>query len=160
IEPSAAVAAARQAGVPVYAIGFGSATAQRNIALRDLVAPTRAFPHDTLNIAGYLQANGYAGQSVDVELSRRRSQDTGDDGTPITPKHVALGPDGEMVPVSFDLEPSEPGTFVYKLRIKAPPDDSNPRDNEREAEVEVVDRKTRVLLFASGPMRDYQFLRN
>jgi len=32
--------------------------------------------------------------------------------------------------------------------------------NEREAEVEVVDRKTRVLLFASGPMRDYQFLRN
>ena len=35
---------------------------QRNIALRDLVVPTRAFPHDTLNIGGYLQANGYAGQ--------------------------------------------------------------------------------------------------
>ncbi len=65
-----------------------------------------------------------------------------------------------MVPVSFDLEPGEPGTFVFKLRVKAPADDGNPRDNEREAEVEVVDRKTRVLLFASGPMRDYQFLRN
>ena len=160
IEPSAAMEAARQAGVPVYAIGFGSATAQRNIALRDLVAPARAFPHDTLNIAGYLQANGYAGQSVDVELTRRRSQDKAGAGTPVATKRVSLGPDGEMVPVSFDLEPSEPGTFVYKLTIKAPAGDGNPRDNEREAEVEVVDRKTRVLLFASGPMRDYQFLRN
>jgi von Willebrand factor type A domain len=160
IEPSAAIETARQAGVPFYAIGFGSATAQRNIALRDLVVPTRAFPHDTLNIAGYLQASGYAGQSVDVELTRRRSQDKGGAGTPVATKHVSLGPDGEMVPVSFDLEPSEPGTFVFKLRVKAPPDDGNPRDNEREAEVEVVDRKTRVLLFASGPMRDYQFLRN
>ena len=146
--------------MPLYAIGFGSATAQRNIALRDLVVPTRAFPHDTLNITGYLQANGYAGQSVDVELTRRRSQDKAGAGTPVATKHVALGPDGEMVPVSFDIEPGEPGTFVFKLRVKAPPDDGNPRDNEREAEVEVVDRKTRVLLFASGPMRDYQFLRN
>lgn len=160
IEPSAAIEVARQAGVPLYAIGFGSATAQRNIALRDLVVPTRAFPHDTLNIAGYLQASGYAGQSVDVELTRRRSQDKGGAGTPIATKHVSLGPDGEMVPVSFDLEPSEPGTFVFKLRVKAPTNDGNPRDNEREAEVEVVDRKTHVLLFASGPMRDYQFLRN
>jgi hypothetical protein len=160
IEPSAAIEAARLAKVPLYAIGVGSATAQRNVALRDLVAPTRAFPHDTLNIAGYIQANGFAGQSVDVELTRRRSQDKAGAGTPIASKRVALGPDGEMVPVTFDIEPSESGTFVFQLRVKAPPGDGNPRDNEREAEVEVVDRKTRVLLFASGPMRDYQFLRN
>ena len=65
-----------------------------------------------------------------------------------------------MVSVSFDIEPDEAGTFVYQLRVAAPPDDANPRDNQREAEVDVVDRKTRVLLFASGPMRDYQYLRN
>lgn len=160
IEPSAAIEAARQAGVPLFTVGVGSAAAQRNIALRDMVVPTRAFPHDTLSIAGYIQANGYANQTVDVELTRRRSQDKGGAGTPVATQHIALGADGEMAPVSFELEPGEPGTFIYKMRVKAPTDDSNPRDNEREAEVEVVDRKTRVLLFASGPMRDYQFLRN
>ncbi len=160
IEPSAAIEAARQANVPIYAIGVGSAAAPRNIALRDLVVPTRAFPHDTLNVTGYLQSNGYAGQTIDVELTRRRSHDKAAAATPIASQRVTLGPDGEMVPVSFDLEPSEAGTFVFQLRVKAPPDDGNPRDNEREAEVEVVDRKTRVLLLASGPMRDYQFLRN
>lgn len=160
IDPSAAIEAARQAKVPLYAIGVGSAAAQRNIALRDMVVPTRAFPNDTLNVTGYLQANGFTGQTVEVELNRRRSQDKGGAGTPVASERVTLGPDGEMVPVSFDLEPSEPGTFVFQLRVEAPPDDGNPRDNEREAEVQVVDRKTRVLLLASGPMRDYQFLRN
>ncbi len=160
IEPTAAIEAARQANVPLFAVGVGSATAQRNIAIRDLVVPTRAFPHDTLNVTGYVQANGYANQAVDVELTRRPSQDKSGGGTPIASQHVALGPDGEMVPVSFDVEPGEPGTFIFQLRVKAPADDGNPRDNKREAEVEVVDRKTRVLLFASGPMRDYQFLRN
>jgi hypothetical protein len=160
IDPTAAIEAARQAKVPLYAIGVGSAAAQRNIALRDIVVPTRAFPHDTLNVTGYVQANGYANQTVEVELNRRRSQDKGGAGTPVASQRVTLGPDGEMVPVSFDLEPNEPGTFVYQLRVKSPPDDGNTRDNEREAEVQVVDRKTRVLLLASGPMRDYQFLRN
>lgn len=160
IEPGAAVEAARQAKVPLYTIGVGSAVVQRNIAIRDLVVPTRAFPNDTLNVTGYLQANGYAGQSIDVELTRRRTQDPAGGGTPLASQRVALGKDGEVTPVSFDIEPGEPGTFVFQLRVKAPPDDGNQRDNDREAEIEIVDRKTRVLLFASGPMRDYQFLRN
>jgi hypothetical protein len=160
IDPGAAVEAARQANIPLYTVGVGSAAAQHNVAIRDLVVPTRAFPNDTLNVTGYLQANGYAGQSVDVELTRRRSTDPAGGGTPIATQHVTLGHDGEIVPVSIDTEPGEPGTFVFQLRVKAPPDDGNPRDNAREAEIEIIDRKTRVLLFASGPMRDYQFLRN
>lgn len=160
IEPSAAVEVAQQAKVPVFTVGVGSLASQRNVAIRDLVVPTRAFPNDTLNITGYLQANGYAGQSVDVELVRRRAQDPAGTGSPVASQRVALGKDGEMVPVVFDTEPGQPGTFVFQLRVKPPADDGNPRDNAREAEIEIVDRKTHVLLFASGPMRDYQFLRN
>jgi hypothetical protein len=160
IEPAAAIESAQVAQVSLYTIGVGSAVVARNIAIRDLIVPTRAFPNDTLNVTGYLQANGYANQSVEVELTRRRTQDAAGGGTPIASQRVTLGPDSEMVPISFDIEPGEPGTFVFQIRIKAPPDDGNTRDNEREAEIEIVDRKTRVLLFASGPMRDYQFLRN
>ncbi len=159
VEPDAAVAAAREAKVPIYTIGVGSTQARRNVALRDLIVPTRAFPGDTLTVTGYVQANGYAGRLVEVELSRRRKEEPDTAGTPIDSDRVALGVDGEMVPVSFDIEPDEAGSFVYRLRIVAPADDGNPRDNQREAEVDVVDRKTRVLLFAGGPSRDYQFLR-
>jgi hypothetical protein len=160
VEPSAAVEAAKAASVPIHTIGIGSTEVRRNVALRDLLVPTRAFPGDTINVTGYIQANGYAGRAVPVELARRRAEDPSGSGTPIASEDVIIGPDNEIVPVSFDIEPEESGSFVYQLRVLAPPNDANPRDNQREAEVDVVERKTRVLLFASGPMRDYQYLRN
>jgi hypothetical protein len=160
VEPSAAIEAARDAGVPIFTVGVGSTEVPRNIALRDLVVPARAFPGDILDVTGYVQANGYAGRLVDVELVRRKSGDAAGGGTLVATEQIVVGSDHEMVPVSFAVEPDEVGTFIYQLRLAAPPDDGNPRDNLREAEVAVVERKTRVLLFAGGPMRDYQYLRN
>ncbi|HJQ82004.1 MAG TPA: hypothetical protein VJ828_18705, partial [Lacipirellulaceae bacterium] len=160
IEPSAAVEAAKAAKVPIHTIGIGSTEVRRNVALRDLLVPTRAFPGDTINVTGYIQASGYAGKLVQMELRRRRADDPSSSGSVIASEDVVAGPDNEIVSVSFDIEPEESGSFVYQLRVVSPPNDSNPRDNQREAEVEVVERKTRVLLFASGPMRDYQYLRN
>ncbi len=39
-------------------------------------------------------------------------------------------------------------------------EDKDPTDNQREVDVDIVDRKNRVLLFAGGPTREYQFVRN
>ncbi len=44
--------------------------------------------------------------------------------------------------------------------MKAPPEDNNAADNQQEVDIEIVDRQTRVLLIASGPTREYTFLRN
>jgi hypothetical protein len=106
-----------------------------------------------------VQASGFAGQLVEVELLRRRADEPATAGVSVASDRIAIGNDGEMVPVSFDIEPNEPGSFVFQLKIATAAGDSNPRDNQREAEVDVVDRQTRVLLFAGGPSRDYQFLR-
>jgi hypothetical protein len=125
VEPDAAVAAARDAKVPVYTIGVGSVLARRNVALRDLVVPTRAFPGDTLTVTGYLQANGYAGRMVEVELTRRRKEEPDSAAVAVDSDRVALGPDGEMVPVTFDIDPDEPGSFVFQLGVVAPADDGN-----------------------------------
>jgi hypothetical protein len=167
VEPTAAVEAASQHKIPFFSVGLGSTEPQRNVAIRDLVIPTRAFPGDTLSVTGFVQASGYAGRWVDVQLGRRRAGEregpqsaSSQTATPLGTERVALKGDGEMTDVSFNVDPGEAGTFVYELRVVAPADDANARDNQREAEVEVVDRRTRVLLFASGPMRDYQYLRN
>lgn len=160
VEPGAAAEAARQAHVPIYTLGVGSTEPRRNVALRDLVVPARAFPGDSMQLTGYLQTNGFAGRLVDVELYRRRSDEPASAGTLIASERIMLGSDGEMTPVSFDFEPTEPGNFLFRMQVAAPNDDGNPRDNLREAEVAVVDRQTRVLLVAGGPTRDYQFLRN
>ena len=160
IEPGSAAEMAKQAKVPIYTIGVGSTQPRRNVAVSDLLVPSRAFPGDSVTITGYLQATGYAGKFIDVELLRRGADEAAGAGTSIATQRVALGADGEIVPVSFEIKPDEPKRYVFQFRAAAPPDDDNPRDNQRESEMDVVDHKTRVLLFASGPTRDYRFLRD
>ncbi len=161
VDPSVAIAAARDAKIPIYTVGIGSDRQPANVRVSDLVAPARAYPGDSFKITGYLQSEGLADRTVSVELySRDASSERNIDGTLEATERVTLGGRGEIVPVKFDITPDERGRRVFRLRVKAPPEDSNANDDQQEADVEIVDRKTRVLLVASGPTREYVFLRN
>jgi hypothetical protein len=162
IDPQAAIDAARDAKIPVFTVGIGSDRRPANVRVSDLVAPARAYPGDSFTITGYLQSEGLADRVVSVELLSRAAgaPDRADAGSLEAAQRVTLGGRGEVVPVKFDITPDEKGRRVYRLRAGAPPEDSNANDNHQEVDVEIVDRKTRVLLVASGPTREYIFLRN
>lgn len=159
-EPNAAIAVAQESRVPIFTVGVGSSRPRRNLAIHDLSIPVRAYPGDSVTITGYLQATGYEGRFVDVELRRRGIDEPSNAGTVIASERIQIGGDGEITPITFDVEPNEPGRFVYQIRAHSPADDDNPRDDRRESEMDVVDRETRVLVVAGGPSREYRFLRN
>ena len=164
IEPDAAVALAQEARLPIFAVGLGSDRLPVNVQVSDLLAPARAYPGDAYSVTGFVQARGLAGQTVKVELLSRAATDgaaaPADGGKLEGSAEVVLAEDGEVVPVAFELTPEEVGARTLLLRVLPPNADRNPRDNQREVDIEVVGRKSRVLLFAGGPMRDYIFLRN
>ncbi|HET6881075.1 MAG TPA: hypothetical protein VFI31_13015 [Pirellulales bacterium] len=161
VDTGAAIALAREARIPLYAVGLGSLTQPINVRISDFVVPSRAYPGDHFTATGYLQAQGMAGKSVLIELmSRPADSKAGTEGKLEASHQVTLGGDGEVVPVKFDLTPNESGRRTLRLTVRPPASDRNPADNQQEADVEIVDRKTRVLLFAGGPTREYQFLRN
>lgn len=161
VDPAVAVAQARDARVPVYTVGIGSLVQPVNVRISDFQAPPRAYPGDRYTVTGFLQAQGLAGKSVTVELESRDAAGlAGAEGKLEGAQEITLGGDGEILPVRFELTPTEAGRRTLKLRVRPPAADRNPSDNQQEADVEIVDRKTRVLLFAGGPMREYQFLRN
>ena len=162
IDPQAAIAAAREARIPIYTVGVGSDVRPANVRVGDLVAPARAYPGDSFPITGYLQAEGLSDRSVAVELVSRVSGEKGrqDEGKVEASDRLMLGGRGEVVPLKFQVTPDETGRRTYRLRVKAPPEDSNPTDDAQEVDVEVVDRKSKLLLIASGPTREYIFLRN
>ena len=64
------------------------------------------------------------------------------------------------MPIKFELKPEEQGVRQYKLRVRPFEGEIDRRDNEKTAKVEIIDRRTKVLLIAGGPMRDFIFLRN
>ena len=166
--PDLAVRAAAEAGIGVFTVGIGSTERPANVRVYRLDAPARAFPGDPYTVTGLIQTQGRAedlgGTSVTVELLQRAGALDVDDsepgtGTVVRTAQVILGGAGESVPVDFQLTPAETGSSTLCLRVRTPQGDSNRSDDSLEAEVEVVDRKDRVLLLAGGPTREYRFLR-
>ncbi|MEI6036434.1 MAG: hypothetical protein WCQ91_00735 [Planctomycetota bacterium] len=175
LDPAAAGASLAQARVPVFAIGIGSERLPTNVRIADVLVPSRVFPGDRFAVTAYLQAQGFAGQTVKVELSElaadantsnNRAGDgigTGNDraGRLIDATDVLLNANGELSAVRFDVPGLEsPGRRTLLVRVVPPAADHTPADNRQSAEIEVVDRITQVLLMAGGPSRQYQFMRN
>lgn len=165
LNPEAAITLAQEAKIPLYTIGIGSEQLPTNVRVYKVEALPRAYPGDPYSITGLIQAQDpskrLAGKPVTVQLLMRKAEDKGKpgSGTLVDSQQVILGGDGESVPVKFELTPQETGRQVLCLRVDSPAGDRDPQDNFREAEVEVVDRKDRVLLLAGGPTREYGFLR-
>ena len=162
ISPEAALELALEVKTPIFTVGLGSDKQPKNVRVSDLIVPARAYPGDRYSVIGFLQARHMAGEVVTVQiLSRPAGAPAAEEGTGklLDTQQVTLGGDGEIVPVKFEVTPEELGRRTVCFRVQGAAGDSNSADNLREADIEIVDRKNHVLLFAGGPTRDYHFLR-
>ena len=160
IAADTALKLARDAGIPIFTVGMGADRQPKNVRLSDFNGPPRAFPNDSFTLTGLIQAVGLKNRAVDVELYSRRATESAEAYALTDSQRLTLGAEGEMTPVTFELSADAPGRYTYELRIAQLAEDRNPTDNRQEVDVEIVTRKNRVLLWASGPSREYRFLRN
>ncbi len=161
-DPREAARVAGEAGIPLFNVGLGSDRQPANVRVSDIEAPARVFPGDAFTLRAFVQAAGLAGQRAKVGLFLRdgnTQRDAQIEEQFLEERQVLLPPDGEALPVEFELTPSELGTSAYVVRVTGPATDIDPVDNRQSVNVRVVDRKNRVLMIAGGPMRDYRFLR-
>ncbi len=163
LDAGASFAVARDAGIPLYMVGLGSDRRPKNVRVVDLEAPARVYPGDRFAVTGYVQAFDLKDRNVKLELFSKPA-DEGDEDAPEEfeeERRVRLLDDGEIITVKFDINPNdEQGRRRYRLAVQTVEGDLDERDNVKTADVEVVDRKNRVLLMAGGPTREYRFLRN
>lgn len=162
-EPSTAIEQAVEARVPVYPIGVGSTNQPINVRVDALNVPRQAFPGDEYQVVGYVMATGpdLAGKTVQAELVSRPISGS-DEGAETREgvEDVVLKAEGEAQPVSFRLQAGEIGRRAIELRITPPEGDAITTDNSQRREIDIIQQKTRILLFAGGPHREYRLLRN
>lgn len=164
IDPVAVAAACAAAGVSIHPLGFGSDRLPANVRVADVVAPSRAVPGDGFAVVAYLQAQGLDRKGATIELLEAPASQPG--VPPVPPRSIAirdvlLGPDGDLVPVRFDVPGiATPGRRVLTVRVRPPAEDRTPADDAQQVEVDVVEQVTQVLLVAGGPTREYQFARS
>lgn len=153
-----AATAAGDALIPIYTVGLGSDKRPSNLRVVDLEAPERVYPGDKFTLTGYVQALNYSRGSADIELY---SADADGKNEAIEDSQtIDVGKTGQVVTVKFELKPEVQGVRRYRLLAKSFPAEIDKKDNEKTAKVEIIDRRTKVLLIAGGPMRDFLFLRN
>jgi von Willebrand factor type A domain len=153
-----AATAAADALIPIYTVGLGSKERPPNLRVVDLEAPERVYPGDKFTLTGYVQAQNHKNGGIAVELFSAAA----DGGSEVKEDEqtIDVGRSGQVVPIKFELKPEEQGVRQYKLRVRPFEGEIDRRDNEKTAKVEIIDRRTKVLLVAGGPMRDFIFLRN
>ena len=145
----------------LIAVGTGTTQQPVNLAIAEVAAPTDVAINDPYEIKVYVQGQGMAGKQVDVELLALADGETGDPVS-VEKKSVTMLDDGARVELIFPRTPTLAGKTNYTIRATPAVriSEFNVQDNVQTPSVTVFDRPTRVLLFAGGPMRDYQFVRN
>jgi hypothetical protein len=160
VDIAAPLAAARTAKAKLFPVGVGGTKRPVNLQVAGLQSPSLVHLGDTFTLTALVAGQGLAGERVKVELL---SQGEGAvDLTQVAESDAVLPADGVPVSVNFDLDPQTTGRVVYTVRVRANTSITEliAEDNTDRTAVDVIDRKTRVLVIAGGPMRDYQLVRN
>lgn len=160
LELNEVIGMANLAEVPLFPVGIASDLPPSSVRLVDVEAPARVYPGDEFKMTAYIQAYGLAGQTVTLQMVSRLEGDAESAEVFEADVDVELGSDGEVIPVPLQVQPDVVGKRLYIVKLGAIPKDPDTSDNEFVAKVRVVDRKSRALLIAGGPTREYRFLRN
>ncbi len=147
---------------PVYPVSIGGSGPQKDLAVANVSVSQTAFEDAPVTIQADVEAAGFAGQTVTVDLLEEA-------GALVERQHWKIDTDEAQEVFRFRLRPERTGVLFYRLQMaETPQDAASPgagvlseatlANNERTA---VVNRGTgpyRVLYVAGKPNWDYKFL--
>ena len=154
-----AIAAASNAGIPIFTVGVGGTSRPQNIAVATIEAPERVLPGDKFQVKALIKSFGLEGRTARVQLI---SVDEKETEAPIVEEetNIRLLGDGQPASVEFAISRDSLGKRRYEISVESFEEDLDARDNKMATVVEVIQQQTNVLLMAGGPTREFRFLRN
>ncbi len=153
---------AERTGTKLITVGVGSQKPQMNLWIAGMQSPTDVHQGDPFDINIMVQGAGAAGQQAIVRLFQQSADSDGKDRRQISEQAIDFTDDTIPSSVRFNQQLAVPGKYDFVVRIESQSGatEMTLEDNERRRTIEVTDRRMKVLVISSGPMRDYQFVRN
>ncbi len=154
---------AERSDTKLISVGVGSTRPQVNLWLAGMQSPSDVHRGDPFDISVILQGSGLTEQSGTVRLFQQSAGGDGKDRKQVAEEAFQFTTEDVPTEVEFQQQLNVPGKYEY-VAIAELKDgeivELTLDDNQRRREVEVTDRKQKVLIISSGPMRDYRFVRN
>ena len=139
-------------------VGIGDPSESQVVSIPRIEAPERAFQKDPFKIRSKVTSQGYEALTLTVKLVE--IPEGGGAGSVVQEKQVSL-PASQEADVEFEnIRVESPGIRNYRVEVVPPAGEPlNPDRHTKQARVEILAEKTKVLLIAGSPLHEYQILR-
>lgn len=154
--------------VPIFTVAVGPSEVPQDIEIRRVRTNPTAFVGEPTPVQVVLSSFGLAGRSVRVEVRERHGESDGPGDragqarpgdTVLASREVRIVADrGLEQEIQFEIRPSRPGLTLYEVEL-AGAGDSIPQNDLRQVAIDVLERKTRILVLAPRLDWDFAFLR-
>jgi uncharacterized membrane protein len=141
----------KAAALPVFTVGVGADHLSRDIQIDRVNTPRRALKGTSLLLDVSIRQTGYAGQTAALDVE--------DGGRIVGSQTLQLPPDNEPASVRVRVMATDAGPRVLKFKITPRDGEMISQNNVREAMVEVLDRRERILHYEGEPRFEMKFLR-
>lgn len=145
------LATLRARGVPVYAVGIGSARFAKDIEISGLSGPRQALRNATVLLDVVITHRGFGGASLPVVVE--------DSGRILSTTTVRLSRDGDATPVRLRVPTPEAGARLLTVRVPVQAGELIAENNARRAMLSVRDRREKVLYVEGEPRPEVKFAR-
>jgi uncharacterized membrane protein len=141
----------KAAALPVFTVGVGADHLSRDIQVERVSTPRRALKGTSLLIDVAIRQTGYAGQTAALDVE--------DGGRIVGSQTIQLPADNEPASVRVRVMATDAGPRILKFKITPRDGEVIAQNNVREAMIEVIDRRERILHYEGEPRFEMKFLR-
>jgi hypothetical protein len=152
---------AARKGVPLYAVGLGSAEPARDIELTELLVDDVVFVDDAVRFQAKLLARGFQGEKVVVRL-KELEPGSSDAKAARELESIEVDAPGNDQPKRVELvyRPKTTGERTFILEVDPRPRELQTGNNRIERSVTVRKEKLKVLFVDTEPRYEFRYLKN
>jgi hypothetical protein len=136
----------------ILTIGLGDTTRRPDLNLNSLLYNKIAYQGNKFPIVAELFSYNMVGQTVNVQVEKS--------GTILERKQIRISNQNHYDQLEFLLEASESGTHRYTVRAVPVEGEFITSNNSKEAFVDIIDGKQKILLIASSPHPDIKAIKS
>lgn len=138
-------------GIPLYTVGIGDTTDQKDILVEKIVTNTIAYTETQVPVDVSIKSSGFNGEKAEVVVS--------DGSTVIDRAMLTMLAGVQHYSVKMHVEPKEEGTKKYTVSVSKLPGELTDRNNTRSVFIKVLKSKLNVLIIAGAPNPDVSAVR-
>jgi hypothetical protein len=137
---------------PIYFIGIGDTTLKKDVILKELKFNNVAYKGNKYLIRADIQSNGFIGTELSVLLKENDQV--------LQRKRVNTTKLNQFLAIEFVLDAVEKGLKKYTVVIENVPDEFSTLNNAKDAYIEIVENKEKILLVSAMPHPDIKAIVN